>query len=94
MSNLAKAIQAVNSLEMFSANKHLLILLLGRQELGETDWPGYEALSLDSGIPQGLIEKACTFLRQRGLLKVYRAVGMGVHQFKVPVRVLENAAFG
>ena len=93
MSNLARYIQAVNALEMFSANKHLLMILLARQEAGEDSWPGYEALSIDASIPQGLVEKACGFLRQRGLLRIFRAVGMGVHQFRVPVKLLERLAF-
>lgn len=93
MCNLARLVQAVNSLEMYSANKHLLIVLLARQEAGEVDWPGYEALSLDASIPQGLVEKACAHLRQKGLLRIFRAVGMGVHQFKIPVRLLERLAF-
>lgn len=75
---------------MFSSNKHLLMVLLARQELGETDWPGAEALALDTSIPQGLVEKAVAWLRKRGLLRIYRSIGAGVHEFRVVVKALES----
>jgi hypothetical protein len=90
---LARQIQAVNNLQFYSSQKHLLILLLARQEAGETEWPGQEALSIDSSIPKDLVSKSVLFLRSQRLLKLVRTLD-NVYTFKINLEVLEFLGFG
>jgi DNA-binding IscR family transcriptional regulator len=92
--DLHQSIAAVGALNLPSAAKHVLIVLLARQHAGEEEYPGSEALTIDTSIPRSLVELSVTTLRKKGLLRLARARAGGEYQFKVLTRTLEQVAYG
>jgi len=92
MTDLPKCIAAVAALNLPSAAKHVLIVLLARQHADDQGWPGNESLAIDTSIPQSLVERSVTTLRQKGLIRVFRDKD-GEYAFEVMTRVLHRVAY-